>query len=67
MLVLWEEEKTTVKNIGTRLHLDSGTLTPLLKCSEVLILRLEGNSIPNFLACFFMLAPEQPYFLPISS
>ena len=34
MLVLWEEEKTTVKNIGNRLHLDSGTLTPLLKKLE---------------------------------
>ncbi|AOR24811.1 MarR family winged helix-turn-helix transcriptional regulator [Clostridium taeniosporum] len=31
MLVLWEEEKITVKGIGKRLHLDSGTLTPLLK------------------------------------
>lgn len=34
MLVLWEEEKTTVKGIGQRLHLDSGTLTPLLKKIE---------------------------------
>ena len=31
MLVLWEDEKSTVKDIGKRLHLDSGTLTPLLK------------------------------------
>ncbi|GAA0070557.1 MarR family transcriptional regulator [Clostridium sardiniense] len=34
MLVLWEEEKSTVKGIGKRLHLDSGTLTPLLKKLE---------------------------------
>jgi DNA-binding MarR family transcriptional regulator len=34
MLVLWEEEKSTVKDIGKRLHLDSGTLTPLLKKIE---------------------------------
>lgn len=34
MLVLWEEEKMTVKDIGKRLHLDSGTLTPLLKKLE---------------------------------
>ena len=34
MLVLWEEEKTTVKHIGNKLHLDSGTLTPLLKKLE---------------------------------
>ncbi|MGG7143266.1 MarR family winged helix-turn-helix transcriptional regulator [Clostridium nigeriense] len=34
MLVLWEEEKSTVKHLGNRLHLDSGTLTPLLKKLE---------------------------------
>lgn len=34
MLVLWEDEKSTVKEIGRRLHLDSGTLTPLLKKIE---------------------------------
>ena len=31
MLVLWEKESLTVKEIGERLYLDSGTLTPLLK------------------------------------
>ena len=31
MLVLWEQENLTVKEIGERLFLDSGTLTPLLK------------------------------------
>ena len=36
MLVLWEEEKATVKGIGKRLHLDSGTLTPLLKKLEAM-------------------------------
>jgi DNA-binding MarR family transcriptional regulator len=34
LLVLWEEEGLTVKDIGTRLFLDSGTLTPLLKRLE---------------------------------
>ena len=34
MLILWEEKKTTVKELGTRLYLDSGTLTPLLKKLE---------------------------------
>ena len=34
MLVLWEEEKLTVKELGNRLYLDSGTLTPLLKKLE---------------------------------
>lgn len=36
MIVLWEEKKVTVKGIGKRLHLDSGTLTPLLKKLEVM-------------------------------
>jgi DNA-binding MarR family transcriptional regulator len=31
MLVLWEQENLTVKEVGERLFLDSGTLTPLLK------------------------------------
>lgn len=34
MLVLWENERLTVKEIGQHLHLDSGTLTPLLKKLE---------------------------------
>ncbi len=34
LLVLWEEEGLAVKEIGQRLHLDSGTLTPLLKRME---------------------------------
>lgn len=34
MLVLWEDRRLTVKEIGQRLHLDSGTLTPLLKKIE---------------------------------
>lgn len=34
MLVLWEKEKLTVKELGQKLYLDSGTLTPLLKKLE---------------------------------
>ncbi len=34
LLVLWEEEGLRVKEIGQRLHLDSGTLTPVLKRLE---------------------------------
>ena len=34
MLVLWEQDGVTVKQIGERLDLDSGTLTPLLKRLE---------------------------------
>nr|ABP43444.1 transcriptional regulator, MarR family [Mycolicibacterium gilvum PYR-GCK] len=38
LLVLWEEEPCTVGHLGERLHLDSGTLSPLLK-------RLEGAGL----------------------
>lgn len=34
MLVLWEEDGLPVNEIGARLFLDSGTLTPLLKRLE---------------------------------
>src|SRR5271163_3736473 len=34
MLTLWEQDDVSVKDIGARLHLDSGTLTPLLKRLE---------------------------------
>ncbi|WP_226065115.1 MarR family winged helix-turn-helix transcriptional regulator [Kaistella polysaccharea] len=37
MMVLWEYERLTVNQIGEKLYLDSGTLTPLLK-------RLEAKS-----------------------
>ncbi|WP_299492545.1 MarR family transcriptional regulator [uncultured Shewanella sp.] len=38
MLVLWEHDGISVKILGEKLHLDSGTLTPLLK-------RLEGKGL----------------------
>jgi DNA-binding MarR family transcriptional regulator len=34
MMVLWKENRITVKELGHRLYLDSGTLTPLLKRLE---------------------------------
>ena len=34
MLVLWERKQITTKEMGRILHLDSGTLTPLLKKME---------------------------------
>jgi DNA-binding MarR family transcriptional regulator len=34
MLVLWEQDGLTVSELGQRLYLDSGTLTPLLKRLE---------------------------------
>ncbi|MCM0649523.1 MarR family transcriptional regulator [Clostridium swellfunianum] len=38
LLVLWEKDNITVKELGEKLYLDSGTLTPLLK-------KLEGIDI----------------------
>jgi len=34
LLVLWEKDKISVKELGERLMLDSGTLTPLIKKLE---------------------------------
>lgn len=34
MMVLWEEKSVSVKELGKRLYLDSGTLTPVLKSLE---------------------------------
>ena len=34
LLVLWEQDGLTVSALGDRLHLNSGTLTPLLKRME---------------------------------
>ena len=34
LLVLWQEDGVSVKQLGEQLHLDSGTLTPLLKRLE---------------------------------
>lgn len=34
LLALWEEDNVNVKDLGKKLYLDSGTLTPLLKKLE---------------------------------
>lgn len=34
MLVIWEKENISFKDLGQRLHLDSGTLTPVIKKLE---------------------------------
>nr|WP_034378807.1 MarR family transcriptional regulator [Herbaspirillum sp. CF444] len=36
MLVLWEKDEVTVSDLGGKLFLDSGTLTPLLKRMETM-------------------------------
>lgn len=46
MLVLWEQSPLSVGELGQRLHLDSGTLTPLLKRLEAggLVLRTRSTA-----------------------
>ena len=34
LMVLWQDEEITVKELGKKLYLDSGTLTPVLKSLE---------------------------------
>ena len=34
MMVLWEDKKISIKDMGKKLFLDSGTLTPVLKSLE---------------------------------
>ncbi len=36
LLVLWDQDNITVKELGNKLYLDSGTLTPLLKRLETM-------------------------------
>ncbi|KAB2330369.1 MarR family winged helix-turn-helix transcriptional regulator [Bacillus mesophilum] len=40
LLVLWETDRISVKALGEKLYLDSGTLTPMLK-------RMEENGLIN--------------------
>ncbi|WP_295894363.1 MarR family winged helix-turn-helix transcriptional regulator [uncultured Vibrio sp.] len=34
MMVLWEQQSINIKQLGNKMHLDSGTLTPLVKRLE---------------------------------
>lgn len=45
MIVLWQYDGINVKALGNKLHLDSGTLTPLLKRleSKLLLTRVRGE------------------------
>lgn len=44
MMALWEQDKVSIKQITDKTHLDSGTLTPVLKRLEAkeLLLRLQS-------------------------
>ncbi len=52
MMVLWEEKEITLKKLGERIFLDSGTLTPLLKKLETkgyIIRKKDKNDDRNLL------------------
>lgn len=44
MLVMWEEEKINFKALGNKLHLDSGTLTPVVKKLDAMGLIIKYRS-----------------------
>jgi len=47
MLALWEADPVTVGRLGARLHLDSGTLSPLLKRLEASGLVTRARSVDD--------------------
>ena len=58
LLVLWERDALTVSEIGERLYLDSGTLTPLLKRLESLGLIARQRSAADERQVVVSLTPE---------
>ncbi len=58
MLVLWERDDVPVKDIGERLFLDSGTLTPLLKRLEAADLIKRTRSTEDERQVLIALTPQ---------
>src|SRR5438034_9879477 len=58
MLVLWERDGVPVKDIGERLFLDSGTLTPLLKRLEAAGLIKRTRSTQDERQVLIALSPQ---------
>lgn len=58
MLVLWETDGVSVKELGERLYLDSGTLTPLLKRLETLALVRRERSTEDARSVRVSLTPQ---------
>src|SRR5216684_6822399 len=58
MLVLWERDDLPVKDIGERLFLDSGTLTPLLKRLEAAELIKRTRSTEDERQVLIALTPQ---------
>jgi DNA-binding MarR family transcriptional regulator len=58
MLVLWEADGIPVRDIGERLYLDSGTLTPLLKRLEAAQLVKRSRSTADERQVLIALTPQ---------
>lgn len=58
LLVLWEQDGLSVTALGERLHLNSGTLTPLLKRMEASGLLLRERSADDERRVLVTLTPE---------
>ena len=58
MLVLWEHDDVPIKDIGGRLFLDSGTLTPLLKRLEAAHLVRRTRSADDERQVLIALTPQ---------
>src|SRR5580658_8232795 len=58
MLVLWERDGLPVRDIGERLFLDSGTLTPLLKRLEAAELVKRNRSTEDERQVLIALTPR---------
>ncbi|MDP9870087.1 DNA-binding MarR family transcriptional regulator [Streptosporangium brasiliense] len=58
MMVLWERQPVTVKELGTALRLDSGTLSPLLKRLEAAGLVRRERSADDERSVLVRLTPE---------
>ena len=57
MLVLWESHPMSVSGLGERLHLDSGTLSPLLKRLEAAGLVVRARSTEDERSVLVSLTP----------
>lgn len=58
LLVLWEHDDLTVSELGARLYLDSGTLTPLLKRMEAAGWLLRTRATDDERRVLIRLTPE---------
>ncbi|WP_378954418.1 MarR family winged helix-turn-helix transcriptional regulator [Pelosinus sp. sgz500959] len=58
LMALWEKDDVTVKTLGKRLYLDSGTLTPLLKKLESLGYLERTRSVSDERNVYVKLTPK---------